>query len=52
MDIARAFVSGVVVIGLVTAVGLHGTGLSSVLKNGGGAASSVLSTAETGKNAA
>ena len=49
MDIARAFVSGIVVIGLVTAVGLHGTGLSSVIKTGGTAASGVLGTAETGK---
>jgi hypothetical protein len=49
MDIARAFVSGVVVIGLVTAVGLHGPGLAKVIKPSGQAASSVLSTAETGK---
>jgi hypothetical protein len=50
MDVARAFVSGIVVIGLVTAVGLHGTALATFVKAGGGAASGVLGTAETGKN--
>jgi len=50
MDVLRAAVSGVVVIGLVTAVGLHGSSLSQVLKSGGNASSKVFSTAETGKN--
>ena len=48
MDALKAFVSGVVVIGLVTAVGLHGTQLATVLKSGGGAATSVLGNAEKG----
>jgi hypothetical protein len=49
MDIFKALVSGVVIIGLVTAVGLHGTGLAKVIKPAGQATSSVLGTAETGK---
>lgn len=49
MDAFRALVSGVVVIGLATAVGLHGAGLSKVFSSGGIATSRVLSTAETGK---
>lgn len=49
MDAVRALVSGFVVIGLVTAVGLHGTGLSKVLSSGGTATSKVFSATETGK---
>jgi hypothetical protein len=49
MDLARTFVSGVVVIGLVTAFGLHATGLSKVARAGGKAGSGLLHTAETGK---
>lgn len=49
MDILRAAVSGVVLIGLVTAVGLHGGPLGNFLKQGGKATSGVLKTAETGK---
>jgi hypothetical protein len=48
MDIFKAAVSGVVVIGLVTAVGLHGAGLAKVIKPAGTAASGVLGTAEKG----
>lgn len=48
MDVLKAAVSGVVLIGLVTAVGLHGSTLGGVLKNGGTAASNVLGTAEKG----
>lgn len=49
VDILRVFVSGVVVIGLATAVGLHGAGLATALKGAGNAGSSVLGTAETGQ---
>lgn len=50
MDVLRAFVSGVVAIGLVAAIGMHGTGLAAVATSGGKAASGVLGTAESGKN--
>lgn len=50
MDVLKAFVSGVVVIGLVAAIGLHGTGLAAVIKTSGTAAQGVLGTAETGKS--
>jgi hypothetical protein len=46
MDVLKAFVSGVVVIGLATAVGLHGTGIATALKGAGTASSGVLQTAE------
>lgn len=48
MDAVKAFVSGVVVIGLVTAVGLHGNQLATVLKSGGSAGSNLLGTAIKG----
>jgi hypothetical protein len=48
MDVLKAFVSGVVVIGLVTAVGLHGSALGSFIKSAGTASSGVLNTAEKG----
>lgn len=48
MDAVKLFVSGVVVIGLATAVGLHGSGIATALKAGGSAGSNVLGTAEKG----
>jgi hypothetical protein len=48
MDVLKTLVSGVVVIGLVTAVGLHGSGLSKVITPTGKAVSGVLNTAERG----
>lgn len=48
MDIFKTFVSGVVVIGLVAAVGIHASGLSKVATSGGKAASGLLNTAEKG----
>jgi hypothetical protein len=48
MDVLKAAVSGVVIIGLVTAVGLHGNALGGFLKNAGTASSNVLGTAEKG----
>jgi hypothetical protein len=48
MDALKLFVSGVVLIGLATAVGLHGTGIASALKAGGTAGQGLLGTAETG----
>lgn len=48
MDIVKTFVSGVVVIGLVTAVGLHATGLAKVTQTSGTAASGLLHTSISG----
>lgn len=48
MDIAKTFVAGVVAIGLVTAFGLHSTGLTSLVKAGGSAGSGLIGTAEKG----
>lgn len=48
MDVVKTFVSGVVIIGLVTAFGLHASGLSQVATSGGKAASGLLGTAEKG----
>jgi hypothetical protein len=48
MDLAKTFVSGVVVIGLVTAFGLHASGLSKVGKTTFTGASKLLGTAEKG----
>jgi hypothetical protein len=48
MELFKTFVSGVVVIGLVTAFGLHAGGLSKVITSGGNASSKVLGTAEKG----
>lgn len=47
-DLAKTFVAGVVAIGLVTAFGLHASGLTGLTKAGGTAASGVLNTAEKG----
>jgi hypothetical protein len=49
MDIAKAFVSGIVVIGLVSAVGMHAGGLAKVTKAGGSAGQGLLRTSMTGK---
>lgn len=49
MDILKAFVSGVVIIGLATAVGLHGSGIATALKGAGNAGQGLLGTAETGQ---
>jgi hypothetical protein len=49
MDLAKTFVSGVVIIGLVTAFGLHASGLSKLATAGGKAGGGLLHTAETGK---
>lgn len=49
MDVLKAAVSGVVLVALVTAVGIHGQALGTFLKGAGTASSGVLGTAETGK---
>jgi len=49
MDLAKTFVAGIVAIGLVTAFGLHASGLSQLAKSGGSASQGLLRTAETGK---
>jgi hypothetical protein len=48
MDVFKAAVSGVVLVALVTAVGLHGNALGGFVKNAGSASSNVLGTAEKG----
>jgi hypothetical protein len=48
MDIVKILASGVVVIGLVTAFGLHATQLAKLPKPTGQAFSGVLGTAEKG----
>jgi hypothetical protein len=48
MEIAKILASGVVVIGLVTAFGLHATQLAKLPKPSGQALSNVLGTAEKG----
>jgi len=48
MDMIKTFISGVVVIGIITAVGLHASGLAQVGASGGKAASGLLDTAEKG----
>lgn len=42
------FVAGVVAIGLVTAIGLHASGLANVTKSAGSASSGLLNTAIKG----
>jgi hypothetical protein len=49
MDVLKAFVSGVVVIGLVTAVGLHGTALANAAKGAGTGGATLLNSAEKPK---
>jgi len=48
MDILKTLVGGVVVIGLVTAFGLHARNLAKLPKPTGQAVSGVLGTAEKG----
>lgn len=48
MDILKTLVGGVVVIGLVTAFGLHAKNLAKLPKPTGQAVSGVLGTAERG----
>jgi hypothetical protein len=47
-DTFKVLVSGIVVIGLVTAVGLHAANLAKLPKPTGSAISGVLGTAEKG----
>jgi hypothetical protein len=48
MDTVKMLVGGIVVIGLVTAFGLHATQLAKLPKPTGQAVSGVLNTAEKG----
>ncbi len=48
MDVFKALVSGVVVIGLVTSIGLHGGGIATAAKGAGSATQGVLGTAIKG----
>jgi hypothetical protein len=49
-DTAKLFIAGVVAIGLVTAFGLHASGLAQVAKSGGQAGQGLLGTAISGKS--
>jgi hypothetical protein len=49
-DTLKLFIAGVVGIGLVTAFGLHASGLASVTKSAGQAGQGLIGTAETGKS--
>jgi hypothetical protein len=49
MDIFKTFIAGVVAIGLVTAFGLHASGLANLTKSAGSAGQGLLGTAESGK---
>jgi hypothetical protein len=48
MDLVKTLASGVVVIGIITAFGLHATQLAKLPKPTGAAVSGVLNTAEKG----
>jgi hypothetical protein len=47
-DAVKAFVAGVVAIGCIAAVGLHASGLGTVVGKAGTAGQGLLSTAEKG----
>lgn len=49
MDVLKLFFAGVVGIGLVTAFGLHASGLANLTSSAGKASQGLLSTAETGQ---
>jgi hypothetical protein len=48
MDAFKALISGVVVIGLATSIGLHGGGISTAARGAGSATQGVLGTAIKG----
>ena len=48
MDILKTFISGVVIIGLATTIGLHGSQISTALKGAGTAGSGLLNTSIKG----
>lgn len=48
MDPIEKFITGIVAIGLITAVGLHATQLSTLTKQVGSSGSGLLNTAEKG----
>lgn len=50
MDILKVFIGGVVVVALVSAVGMHASGLANVTSKAGTAGSGLLHTAETGNS--
>jgi hypothetical protein len=49
MDALKLFLAGVVGIGLVTAFGLHASGLANLTSSAGKAGQGLLGTAETGQ---
>jgi hypothetical protein len=48
MDVVKAFISGVVVIGLATAIGMRGSGIATAAQGVGNAGSNFLGTAIKG----
>lgn len=48
MDAFKALISGVVIIGLATSIGLHGGGIATAARGAGSATSGVLGTAIKG----
>lgn len=48
MEIGKTLAAGLVAIGLVTAFGLHSSGLAKLAQSGGTAGSGLLKTAEQG----
>jgi len=48
VDVVKALVSGIVVIGLATSIGMHGGGISTAAKGVGSATQGVLGTAIKG----
>lgn len=49
MDVVKAFVAGVVTIGIITALVMNGRNTASVIKAAGSASGGLLGTAITGK---
>jgi hypothetical protein len=48
MDTIEKFITGVVAIGLITAIGLHAAGLAKFTQSAGQAGSGLIHTAEKG----
>jgi L-cystine uptake protein TcyP (sodium:dicarboxylate symporter family) len=49
MDVLKMFIAGVVGVAMITAFGLHASGLAQVTSSAGKAGQGLIGTAETGK---
>jgi len=49
-DTVKLFFAGIVGIGVITAFGLHASGIAQVTKSAGSAGQGLLGTAETGQS--